>query len=33
MFRTDEHPMEAKKSLARRVTARFHSVEQADMRR
>ncbi|MGA7879247.1 MAG: tyrosine--tRNA ligase [Terrimicrobiaceae bacterium] len=26
-----EHPMDSKKSLARRVTARFHSVEQADM--
>ncbi|MGA7904545.1 MAG: hypothetical protein WCA06_18065, partial [Terrimicrobiaceae bacterium] len=25
------HPMDSKKSLARRVTARFHSVEQADM--
>ena len=26
-----EHPMDSKKSLARRVTARFHSVEQADI--
>jgi tyrosyl-tRNA synthetase len=25
-----EHPMESKKSLARRVTERFHSVEEAD---
>ncbi|HET9524459.1 MAG TPA: tyrosine--tRNA ligase [Terrimicrobiaceae bacterium] len=26
-----EHPMDSKKSLARRVTARFHSVEEADI--
>jgi tyrosyl-tRNA synthetase len=26
-----EHPMDSKKSLARRVTGRFHSVEEADI--
>ena len=29
MLSSDEHPMEAKKSLARLVTARFHSAEEA----